>query len=103
MKSEAIVEFGKPLQTIEMDTPTPKGKEVLLKITHSGVCHSDVHLHDGFFDLGGGNQLPVGAALNLPHVLGHEIEGEIVSFGPDVNGLEVGSSVVAYPWISNYT
>ena len=28
MKSEAIVEFGKPLQTIEMDTPTPKGKEV---------------------------------------------------------------------------
>ena len=99
MKSEAIVEFGKPLQTIEMDTPTPKGKEVLLKITHSGVCHSDVHLHDGFFDLGGGNQLPVGAALNLPHVLGHEIEGEIVSFGPDVNGLEVGSSVVAYPWI----
>ena len=39
MKSEAIVELGKPLQTIESETPEPKGKEVLLKITHSGVCH----------------------------------------------------------------
>ena len=53
MKSEAIVELGKPLQTIESETPEPKGKEVLLKITHSGVCHSDVHIHDGYFDLGG--------------------------------------------------
>ena len=67
MKSEAIVELGKPLQTIESETPEPKGKEVLLKITHSGVCHSDVHIHDGYFDLGGGNKLPVGEMLNLPH------------------------------------
>ena len=99
MKSEAIVEFGKPLQTIENDTPIPKGKEVLLKITYSGVCHSDVHLHDGYFDLGGGNQLPVGAAMNLPHTLGHEIEGKVVSFGSDVTDIEVGANVVAYPWI----
>jgi len=99
MKSEAIVEFGKPLQTIESENPVPKGKEVLLKITNSGVCHSDVHLHDGYFDLGGGNQLPVGAALSLPHVLGHEIEGEVVSIGPDVKDLEIGSDVVVYPWI----
>ena len=41
MKSEAIVEVGKPLQTIESETPKPQGKQVLLKITHSGVCHSD--------------------------------------------------------------
>ena len=42
MKSEAIVEFGKPLKTIELETPTPKGKEVLMNITHSGVCQSNV-------------------------------------------------------------
>ena len=88
MKSEAIVELGKPLQTIETETPTPKGKEVLLKITHSGVCHSDVHIHDGYFDLGGGNKLPVGAMLNLPHTMGHEIEGEVVSIGSDVKDVE---------------
>ena len=99
MKSEAIVELGKPLQTIESETPTPKGKEVLLKITHSGVCHSDVHIHDGYFDLGGGNKLPVGAMLNLPHTMGHEIEGIVASVGPDVTDIEIGSNVVAYPWI----
>ena len=84
MKSEAIVELGKPLQTIESETPEPKGKEVLLKITHSGVCHSDVHIHDGYFDLGGGNQLPLGGTMNLPHTLGHEIEGEVIAMGADV-------------------
>ena len=31
MKSEAIVEFGKPLKTIESETPKPKGKEVFIK------------------------------------------------------------------------
>ena len=99
MKSEAIVEVGKPLQTIESETPTPQGKQVLLKITHSGVCHSDVHIHDGYFDLGGGNKLPLGDMLNLPHTMGHEIEGEVVSVGPEVKDIEIGSNVVAYPWI----
>ena len=37
---------------------TPKGNEVLLKTVACGVCHSDVHIHDGYFDLGGGVQLP---------------------------------------------
>ena len=37
--------------------------------------------------------------LNLPHTMGHEIEGEVVSIGPDVNDVEIGSNVVAYPWI----
>ena len=52
MKSEAIVEYGQPLQIIESATPEPKGTEVLLKVTHCGVCHSDVHIHDGHFDMG---------------------------------------------------
>ena len=58
MESEALVEFGKPLKRIKTDTPTPQGKEVLIKVTFGGVCHSDVHIHDGYFDLGGGVQLP---------------------------------------------
>ncbi len=99
MESEALVEFGKPLERIKSNTPTPEGKEVLLKITHGGVCHSDVHIQDGYFDLGGGNQLPLGGTLELPHTLGHEIEGEVVSIGPEVKNIEVGENVVAFPWI----
>jgi D-arabinose 1-dehydrogenase-like Zn-dependent alcohol dehydrogenase len=98
MLSQAIVEFGKPLQALESPTPDPKGREVLLKVENAGVCHSDVHIHDGYFDLGGGNQLPL-ARMKLPHTLGHEIEGEVVAVGPDVKGVKLGARYAAYPWI----
>src|SRR5215468_7451820 len=84
MYSEAITEFGKPLQRVEIETPTPKGSEVLVKVTNCGVCHSDVHIHDGYFDLGGGNKLP--APMPLPGVLGHEIEGTVAALGAGVTG-----------------
>ena len=99
MKSEAIVEVGKPLQTIESETPKPQGKQVLLKITHSGVCHSDVHIHDGYFDLGGGVQLPSPLPGGEPLTMGHEIFGEVVAVGEDVEGIEIGNKYVAYPWM----
>jgi D-arabinose 1-dehydrogenase-like Zn-dependent alcohol dehydrogenase len=98
MLRQAVTEFGAPLQPIESPTPTPAGTEVLLKVRNSGVCHSDVHIHEGFFDLGGGNKLPM-ANVKLPHTLGHEIEGEVVAVGPDVKGIEIGARYAAFPWI----
>jgi D-arabinose 1-dehydrogenase-like Zn-dependent alcohol dehydrogenase len=98
MLSQAIVEFGKPLQEIESPTPVPHGTEVLLKVENAGVCHSDVHIHDGYFDLGGGNKLPM-ANMKLPHTLGHEIEGEVVAVGPDAAGVKIGQRYAAFPWI----
>ena len=50
MKAYQVVENGKPLEEKELDTPEPKGKEILLKTVACGVCHSDVHIHDGYFD-----------------------------------------------------
>ena len=99
MKSEAIVEYGAPLQSVESELPTPEGSQVLLKVTHCGVCHSDVHLHDGHFDMGGGNKLDVRGGRKLPFTLGHEIEGEVIAVGPDAEGVAVGDQRVAYPWI----
>ena len=99
MKSEAILEYGQPLQMVESETPKPQGSEVLLKVTHCGVYHSDVHIHDGYFDMGGGNKLDVRAGRKLPFTLGHEIEGEVVSVGPDAEGVSIGARVVAFPWI----
>ena len=43
---------GEPLQRVENDTPVPQGSEVLVKMVACGVCHSDIHLHDGEFNLG---------------------------------------------------
>jgi len=99
MKSQATVTLGQELQLLESATPAPKGREVLLKVSHCGVCHSDVHMHDGFFELGGGKKLQVKTAADLPMVLGHEIVGQIVAKGPDATAVEVGKSFAVYPWI----
>lgn len=99
MKSEAIVEYGQPLQEILSETPEPKGREVLVRVSHCGVCHSDVHLHDGYFDMGGGNKLDVRAGRQLPFTLGHEIEGTVEAVGPEVTGVKPGEKYVVYPWI----
>lgn len=98
MLCQAVVEFGSPLKELELPTPEPKGSEVLLKTHNAGVCHSDVHIHDGYFDLGGGNKLPL-SAIKLPHTMGHEIEGEVVAFGPEAKGVKVGERYAAFPWI----
>ena len=98
MKAYQVVENGKPLQENELETPVPSGKEVLIKTVACGVCHSDVHLHDGYFDLGGGVQLPV-PLPGGPLTMGHEIFGEVVAFGEEVSGINVGENYVAYPWM----
>jgi D-arabinose 1-dehydrogenase-like Zn-dependent alcohol dehydrogenase len=98
MRSQAIVEFGKPLETVETETPEPTGTEVLIKVEHCGVCHSDLHIHEGSFDLGGGAKLPL-ANLKLPHTLGHEIAGEVIAVGPDVTDVKIGDHRAVYPWI----
>ena len=97
MYCEAITEFGKPLQRIEGPTPTPTGTEVLVRVEHCGVCHSDVHIHDGYFGLGGEIKMPLG--LPLPHTLGHEVAGEVIAVGPDADPALIGQHRALYSWI----
>ena len=52
-----VTEWGKPLQKATHDTPKPTGTEVLLKLKYCGVCHSDVHIREGYFELGGGKRV----------------------------------------------
>ena len=87
MKSQAITAYGKPLEEVTSDIPTPKGTEVVVKITYSGVCHSDVHLQDGHVDLGDGDKIDWSRGRTLPHTLGHEIEGTLSAVGPEAQGL----------------
>lgn len=96
MKQYQTTGAGTPLELIETATPEPAGREILLRTRACGICHSDVHLHDGEFDLGGGRKLPVGAP---GMTLGHEIMGEVVAVGPAAEGVAVGDLRVVYPWI----
>ncbi len=51
MKSYQAPEVGKPLIEVESQTPEPTGSQVIIKTIACGVCHSDVHIHSGAFDL----------------------------------------------------
>ena len=97
MKSYQVPEPGKPLQEVNIPTPEPTGKEVILKTIACGVCHSDVHIHSGAFDLGGGNKLNL--PLSHPFTLGHEVFGEVVALGPDAINITIGDKRIIYPWI----
>ncbi|MEZ5839299.1 MAG: alcohol dehydrogenase [Hyphomicrobiales bacterium] len=99
LKRQSIIEYGAPLAATEAELPQPRGREVLLRVGHCGVCHSDLHLQDGHFDLGGGRQLDVTGGRALPFTLGHEIEGTVAAIGDAVEGVAVGERHVVYPWI----
>jgi D-arabinose 1-dehydrogenase-like Zn-dependent alcohol dehydrogenase len=99
MHRQSLVDYGKPLQATEAPTPAPKGSEVLLRVSHCGVCHSDLHLQDGFFDLGGGQKLDVRGNRPMPFTLGHEIAGTVEAAGPDAQSVAKGKRYAAYPWI----
>ena len=100
MRMFQVCVCGEPLQCNEAPTPEPKGTEVLLKTLAAGVCHSDLHLADGWFDLGGGKRLSLtDRGMKLPVTLGHENVGEVAAVGPDAKGVRVGDRVLADPWI----
>ncbi|MFV0294512.1 MAG: alcohol dehydrogenase, partial [Hyphomicrobiaceae bacterium] len=96
-----VTAFGSPLVAQEEPTPVPKGREVLIRTTGCGVCHSDVHLHEGNFDLGGGKKVDMSRSVGLPRTLGHEIVGEVAAVGDAVAAGEakVGDARVVFPWI----
>ncbi len=100
MRSFQVCVCGAPLQMNEGPTPQPVGSQVLLKVLAAGVCHSDIHLNDGYFDLGGGKKLSLqDRGMKLPVTLGHENVGEIVAAGPEAKGVKIGARVLAHPWI----
>lgn len=99
MRSMQFDEYGAPLKEFTYAEPQPKGKEVLVRITACGVCHSDIHLHEGFFDMGGGNKADVTRGRTLPFTLGHEIVGEVAAVGDRASGVKVGDKRIVYPWI----
>jgi D-arabinose 1-dehydrogenase-like Zn-dependent alcohol dehydrogenase len=104
MISYDVMEHGKPLQKAMRATPIPKGSEVLVRITRSGVCHSDLHIWDGYFDWGGGRRFYVKERGCVPpFTLGHEPFGVVEALGPRVprgkGGVKVGQKRIVYPWI----
>lgn len=98
MESWDVTDWGKPLQKRIREVPQPQGAQVLMRVTHCGVCHSDVHIQAGYFELGGGNRMALAKTVPLPATLGHEIVGEVVAAGPEAGDVRVGACYLVNPW-----
>ncbi|HNV58316.1 MAG TPA: S-(hydroxymethyl)glutathione dehydrogenase/class III alcohol dehydrogenase [Rhodoferax sp.] len=85
MKSRAAVAFaaGQPLQIVEIDVEPPRAGEVLVRITHTAVCHTDAYTLSG--------DDPEGV---FPAVLGHEGGGIVVEVGAGVTSVQPGDHVI---------
>jgi len=102
MRAWAVVAAKQPLQEIELPTPEPTGKQVLLEVTHAGVCHSDLHIWEGEYDLGSRGKMKLSdRGVVLPLAMGHEIVGRVVKWGPEAEGqgLAAGQVRIVFPWV----
>jgi alcohol dehydrogenase/propanol-preferring alcohol dehydrogenase len=102
MRCYAVTENKRPLVPIDLPTPEPTGTQVLVRVTHCGVCHSDLHLWEGGYDLGEGQRLALAdRGVSLPMVMGHEILGTVAKLGPGARdaGLKEGVPYAVFPWV----
>lgn len=100
MLSYDVTEWGKSLQQRIRETPKPQGTEVLLKLKYCGVCHSDVHIREGYFDLGGGKRFHMSErGMKPPVTLGHEPFGTVIAAGPQAGDAPIGQDRLVCPWI----
>ena len=93
MKSFKVTDFNAPLTEVDQPTPQPSGTQVLIKVKAAGVCHSDLHIWEGGYELGHGRK-PLSLkerGVTLPRTMGHETVGEIAAFGPDVTAADKGA------------
>jgi D-arabinose 1-dehydrogenase-like Zn-dependent alcohol dehydrogenase len=98
-RRQSLIAYGQPLCETLADLPTPRGTEILVRVDCCGVCHSDLHLQDGYFSLGGDKRLDITKDRALPFTLGHEIAGVVEAAGDAAEGAAIGRRVAVYPWI----
>src|ERR1700726_5178742 len=99
MRRQSLVKFDAPLCETIIETPKPLAKEVLVRIERCGLCHSDLHIQDGYADLGGGKRLDTTRGLTRPFTLGHEIAGVVEEVGAEVSKELIGAKKAVFPWV----
>jgi propanol-preferring alcohol dehydrogenase len=73
---------GDPLRLVELPVPVPGPGEVRVRVTHCGVCRTDLHLAEG--------DLPPHRPNTVP---GHEVVGTVDALGPGTSRFELGDRV----------
>lgn len=102
MRAMRLVAEGQPLKEMSVELPPTSPTGAIVRVTATGVCHTDIHLISGAYDLGDGRKLSTtGGGRFLPLTPGHEIAGRVESLGADTGASELskGAEVLVYPWI----
>ena len=90
MKAQVLKEISpvenRPLELVDMPVPQPTSKEILVRISACGVCHTELDEIEGRLQ------------PKLPIVLGHEVVGKVESLGSGVTKFKVGDRV-GIAWI----
>ena len=95
-----LIAWGKPFEKRINTLPKPADREVLVRVTAAGLCHSDLHVQKGYMDLGEEGKLTFAErGAELPMTFGHEIAGIVEDIGPEVNCVTIGQQVLIFPWI----
>src|SRR5579875_3339050 len=100
MKAARIVKIKEPLEVQSLDTPKPRGSQVLIRVQSAGVCHSDIHQWDGGYEGVGGQVIKTtDRGVKYPLTPGHEVAGVVDSMGEEVEGFVKDDKVLVFPWI----
>jgi len=100
VKAARIVRVKEPLEIQTLETPKPRGSQVLIKVQSAGVCHSDIHLWEGGYDGPAGSFMKTtDRGVKYPLTPGHEVAGVIESMGEEVEGFTKNEKVLVFPWI----
>lgn len=96
MKAIAKDSKSGKIELIEAPTPKAGPGEVVVKVSHAGICKTDLKVADGSL-----------AAKKDKIILGHEFSGQVVEVGPECNdqitASKVGDFVVANPMLRSMT
>ena len=79
---------GQPFRLEEIDRREPEDGEVLVRVTASGMCHTELHFRDGLLDLG-----------VAPITMGHEVVGRIAAVGNGISTDRIGERVIVYYYV----
>jgi propanol-preferring alcohol dehydrogenase len=100
VKAARSVKVNEKLEIQQVETPKPRGSQVLVKVQSSGVCHSDIHLWQGGYEGPHGLFLKTtDRGVNYPLTPGHEVAGIVDSLGEQAEGFNNNDKVLVYPWI----
>lgn len=82
MKAAQVQEKGGKFVIVDLEKPSPKDNEVLIKVEACGICHSDAFVKDGTFP-----------GIEYPRVPGHEVVGIVEKAGKNVTLWKEGQRV----------